>query len=108
MHKRAAIIETDYDKAEEALNAGREAYGTALDKFIDDEEKLEEVVKHAVSKIKNTTGKLGQSFLRLEKQANFNKLEQYVALLERANTAMSSLAKLEAAGTLKKISDALK
>jgi hypothetical protein len=46
--------------------------------------------------------------MKVEKTANFSNLERYVNLLERAATAMSTLAELEKEGKLDKISSALK
>ena len=51
---------------------------------------------------------MSEGLSRIEKQANFDNLERYVALLERANVALSALAELEKNGKLNKISEALK
>ena len=51
---------------------------------------------------------MSEGLSRIEKQANFDNLERYVTLLERANVALSALAELEKNGKLNKISEALK
>ena len=51
---------------------------------------------------------LASGLAKVEKAANFSNLERYVNLLERAATAMQTLAELEKAGKLEKIAGALK
>jgi hypothetical protein len=51
---------------------------------------------------------MASGLIKMEKSANFNNLERYVSLLERAASAMQTLADLEKAGKLDKIAGALK
>ena len=66
--------------------------------------------KQAVSvarEIKNASENIGQGIARIEKAANFDRLERYVTLIERAAAAMNMLHDLEKTGKLEKISKAL-
>jgi hypothetical protein len=45
---------------------------------------------------------------KVEKAANFDRLERMVDLLERAAVAMSTLAEMEKSGQLAKLSEAIK
>jgi hypothetical protein len=64
--------------------------------------------KKASGDIRDATNKLAEGLTRIEKTANFDRLERYVLLLERAAAAMNSLAELEQSGKLEKIAGALK
>lgn len=73
------------------------------------------VQKDFVNNCKKTSGdvrdaanKLSEGLARIEKAANFDRLERYVVLLERASVAMGALAELEKSGRLEKIAAALK
>lgn len=98
----------DLNNATEQLNEAQRTFTATLDHMKDSHLALETDTRAIAIKIKNTSNSLGQSLLKIEKQADFSKLEQYVVLLERAEAAMRSLAELEANGKLVKIASALK
>jgi len=77
-------------------------------KLIAKEETLLDSSKAVSKGVKDTAQNLANAIARIEKQADFNRLEKYVTLLERAESAMSSLAELEVSGKLDKIAGALK
>jgi len=77
-------------------------------KLIAKEETLLDSSKAVSRGVKDTAQNLANAIARIEKQADFNRLEKYVTLLERAESAMSSLAELEVSGKLDKIAGALK
>lgn len=97
MKKAAAVL----DEAEVLLN-------DRINKYVQTQQKITDQTKKISGSIRESTQKMAEGLLRIEKQANFDNLERYVNLLERANTALSSLAELEKNGKLNKISDALK
>ena len=79
-----------------------------MSKLIDAESKISETTKKVTGQVRDNAQKLGDGLLRVEKAANFDRLERYVGLLERAATAMSTLAELEATGRLEKIAGAIR
>jgi hypothetical protein len=72
------------------------------------EQVLSDATKKASGSVRKSANELGEGLLRVEKMADFNKLERYVGLLERAAIAFESLAELEKTGKLEKIALAIK
>lgn len=107
-YRRVYKMTTDVEKAEEKINHITQVYKHKIDEFMDMEKSLLDNTKRISSSVRDSTEKLAQSLSRVEKAANFERLEKYVELLERTATAMNSLAALEADGKLSKISNALK
>jgi hypothetical protein len=64
--------------------------------------------KQSTGKLKDCSEKIGQAFERIHSKANFEKLEQYILLLERASKAMQSLSSVHDSGKLAKIMEALR
>lgn len=58
--------------------------------------------------VRDAADKLAAGLNKIEKAANFDRLERYVELLERAAKAMDLLATLEQSGKLEKIAGALR
>ena len=58
--------------------------------------------------LKTENIELKDKLKKVEKNANFDRLERYVLLLERAANAMHSLAELEASGKLEKIAASIR
>lgn len=72
------------------------------------EQEVADTAKEVSAKVRISTEKLNQGMAKIEKLANFNRLEVLLTQLERAELALSSLAKLEQSGKLDKILNALK
>lgn len=106
--KRASQMKSDVEKAIEKTNQATDGFASALDKFTDVERKFAEQSKKSSGNVRDAGEKLAQGLARIEKAANFDRLERYVDLLERAATAMISLAELEKSGKLEKISQAIR
>ena len=70
--------------------------------------KISETAKLTSGQVRDASEKLGQGLARIEKAANFDRLERYTVLLERAAKAMNELAVLEQSGRLEKIANAIK
>lgn len=83
-------------------------FSNALDKFFAVEERFVERSKKASGNVRDAADKMASGLLKIEKSANFDRLEVFVGLLERAATAMNSLAELEKTGKLEKIANAIK
>ena len=57
--------------------------------------------------IKVSTDKIGSAVARLYDTANLDRLERYVALLERSSVALANLAELQRTGALSRIADVI-
>lgn len=99
---------SDSEKAIEKLNNVDKNFLLALDKYVNTVRRLEDVSKKASGSVRDSANKLADGLLKIEKAANFSRLETYVLLLERAANALTTLAELDKAGKLSKISSALK
>ena len=95
--KTTHLIDTHVEQVSESLN-----------RLIQLEGKLSESTKSVSSKVRKSTDDLKNGLERIHKQADFNSLERYVALLERASTAIETLAKIQETGKLEKIGAALR
>ena len=95
-------------KAGDLLDQAGKIFEGKIDKFQATQEALMNTTTNASRSVRESAQKLSEGLSRIEKQADFNRLERYVLLLERANTALASLAELEQGGKLGKITDALK
>ena len=107
-YRRAKIMASDIDNADTLLKKATRNVEHSLDIMLRTEKSMASSTKDVVSSIKDTTNKLGQSLAKIEKLANFDRLERYVNLLERAEKSMTVLAELESSGKLDKIAGALR
>lgn len=83
-------------------------FNLAIDKFLAVEGQLVDQSKKVAGSVRESSERLAQGIARVEKAANFDRLERYVILLERAAQAMSILADLEKSGKLEKIAGAIR
>lgn len=98
----------DAQRAIELTDKVTKEFAESIHKFQSIRIEFVEKSKKASGDIRDATHKLAEGLARIEKTANFDRLERYVLLLERAATAMDSLAELEKSGKLEKIANALK
>jgi len=98
----------DFEKATEVCEDASALFGRAMDKMLVSESRMCDVAKKTSGNIRKAADDLAQGLAKVEKTANFDKLERYVGLLERAASAMTILAELEKTGRLDKIAGALK
>jgi len=101
-------MKDDYDAATELLKQSEKAFSESLSKFQGSTAEVGAGVKKASGQIRDAAHRLNDSLAKVEKAANFDRLERYVDLLERANAAMQALAELESTGRLSKITQAIK
>lgn len=99
---------TDTEKAIAKTDQVSSEFSAVIDRFIATENRLSEESKRVAGAVKASADRMGQGIDRLQKAADFERLERYVALLERAAVAMQSLAELEASGRLEKIASAIR
>ena len=104
----AKKMTTDTEKAISKVDEVSDGFKKSLNRFLAMQTEITEASKKASGNIRDSTEKLAQGLLRIEKQANFDRLERYVVLLERASAAIQSLAELENSGRLEKIANAIK
>lgn len=99
---------TDAQIAIEKTESVTKEFSESLDRFISVEKRFADQSKRAVGSVRDASEKLASGLAKVEKAANFDRLERYVALLERAASAMNTLAELEASGKLDKIAGAIR
>ena len=106
--ERTKKMNDDLRKASDMLDEADKLLNDRLNKYRATQEKIVDQTKQISGALRDSTQKMSEGLSRIEKQANFDNLERYVILLERANVALSALAELEKNGKLNKISEALK
>lgn len=94
--------------ATEILDGAIEGFNKSVTRFDSLQDGFAQKCKRASGNVRDAAERLAQGIERVERAANFDRLERYVTLLERAATAMKILADLEAAGKLDKIASAMR
>ena len=106
--RRAKDMSTDYEAATKIADEANKMFKKSYSDLIDTTAQLQASAKKASGDVRKSADDLAQGLIKVQKQADFNNLARYVELLERAATAMTTLADLEKAGKLQKIAGALK
>ena len=106
--RRAKNMTADYEAATKIADEATKMFKKSHSDLIDVTAELQESAKKASGSVRKSADDLAQGLLKVQKQADFHNLTRYVELLERAATAMTTLADLEKAGKLQKIAGALK
>jgi hypothetical protein len=106
--RKAKMISTDFEKATEITETAEKMFKRNASNLMTTTEELQVNIKKVSGNVRKAADDLAAGLSKVEKTANFSNLERYVSLLERAATAMSTLAELEKEGKLGKISSALK
>jgi uncharacterized Ntn-hydrolase superfamily protein len=101
-------VTIDMQKATDALTEAERMFSAAIDKYQAQTTALSAASKKCSGDVRKAADDLSSGLAKVEKTANFANLERYVGLLERAATAMQTLAELEKSGRLDKIAGALK
>lgn len=101
-------MNTQIKDAVNSVEEETKMFVNAIDNLRRQEHDLAESTKKVSGSVRKAANELGEGLLKVEKMADFNKLERYVALLERAALAFESLAELEKTGKLEKIALAIK
>ena len=107
MRKRKKV-NTQIKEAVNSVDAETKMFIHAIDSLQEKEQVLSDATKKVSGSVRKAANELGEGLLKVEKMADFNKLERYVVLLERAAIAFESLAELEKTGKLEKIALAIK
>lgn len=108
LQMRAKIMSTDFNKATDTCNEAINLFEASLQNLCSKQSMIGEESKKVSGQVRKAANELAEGLVRIEKTANFDRLERYVNLLERASAAMQSLAELEKMGKLEKIMQAVK
>jgi len=104
MHEESKDIQVAQEKINHMLGVMAQSVNT----LIATEETLTTKSRQIGGKVRDAADKLSTGLAKIEKAANFDRLERYVELLERAAAAMGTLAELEKLGKLEKIAAAIR
>jgi hypothetical protein len=102
------MISTDYEKASEIAETAEKMFKRNASSLMGTADELQANIKKVSGNVRKAADDLASGLIKMEKTANFSNLERYVSLLERAATALTTLAELEKEGKLGKITTALK
>ena len=106
--RRTKTMATDFEKASAICDDVTKLFDRSFERMLASEEALVVAAKKTSGNVRKAADDLAQGLAKVEKTANFDRLERYVSMLERAATAMAALAELEKTGKLEKIANALK
>ena len=98
----------EVENAKKKLDKMLDCVDGSITALIESEKSLTAKTKSISGQVKDAAEKLSTGLARVEKAANFDRLERYVELLERAAGAMTILAELEKSGKLEKIASAVR
>ena len=106
--RKAKMISTDYEKASEIAETAEKMFKRNASNLMASADELQANIKKVSGNVRKAADDLASGLVKMEKTANFSSLERYVTLLERAATALHTLAELEKEGRLNKITTALR
>ena len=106
--RRVKMISPDYEKASEVAETAEKMFKRNVSSLMGTADELQANIKKVSGNVRKAADDLASGLVKMEKAANFSNLERYVTLLERAATALTTLAELEKEGKLGKITTALK
>lgn len=106
--QRSKRMTADYKAATEKTDAVVKEFRRSMDDLSKVEKDFADGAKRASGQVRDAAEKLAVGLQRIEKTANFDRLERYVELLERASKAMTTLAELQSNGKLEKIASAIR
>lgn len=106
--KRASNMSKDLNNATETIEQALDFFNQKLNQFVKTEAEFVQKTKKQSGDLRDAVQKLGDGLARIEKTANFDRLERMVVLIERAADAMERLEALRSTGKLDKILSAIK
>jgi hypothetical protein len=104
----AKSMNADVYKAIEITEDANKRFSTVISAFSKTHTEFSDSAKKASSTVRTAADTMAAGLSKIEKAANFDRLERMVILLERAATAMHTLAEMEKSGQLQKLSEAIK
>ena len=106
--QEARNIMKEIKNATDIMDKAIEHFDKSYQRFQLLETSIQKDIRTKAGDIKAAEEKLMQGLARIEKAANFDRLQQYVSLIERASSAMTLLADLQKDGRLDKIATAIR
>ena len=106
--RRTKTVTPDYEAAAEAMAGAKKMFMTELDALNAAQSMLASSAKAASTNIRKASNEIHEGVQRVEKAANFDRLERQVCVLERAAAALTILADLEKDGRLSRLLSAVK
>jgi hypothetical protein len=106
--RKARNMTKDAEKAIEMTDDVSKRFKSSINQLMVVEQEFVQQSKKMSGEVRDASEKIAQGIQRVEKAANFERLERYVELLERTATAMTILGELEKTGKLDKIATAIR
>lgn len=106
--KRSTHVSKDLEDAAAICDKALSIFSKSLNTLMQKESEASTAAKRVSGQVRDATQKLSDGLAKLESTANFDRLERMVLLLERAEAAMTSLAKLDSDGKLARIAEAIR
>jgi hypothetical protein len=106
--RKARNMTKDAEKAIEMTDDVAKRFKSSINQLMVVEQEFVQQSKKMSGEVRDASEKIAQGIQRVEKAANFERLERYVELLERTATAMTILGELEKTGKLDKIATAIR
>lgn len=106
--RRARTMTKQIEEATQIVEGATALFSKSFDRFMDAEKRAAEAAKLASGRVRKSANELHEGIQKIDKVANFDKLERQVAILERAAKAMQLLADLDRSGDLQRISSVLR
>lgn len=107
-NRKAKAMSEKIIEASNAIDDAERIFNNALNNLIKSEQRITESSRKVSGNVRQAANDLASGLKKIEQQANFDRLEKFVVLLERASIAMNHLAELEANGKLEKIAQAIR
>lgn len=103
-----SYMSTDFEAATKVCDDATKLFNASMNHMLAAEAKIAEASKKTSGSVRKAADDLHSGLLKIEKVANFDRLERTVAVLERAAAALTVLAELEKDGKLERIATAVK
>ena len=101
-------MKEQFEIAESVLEDSRKRFEHTLTKLLESEQSVSEQTKKVSGNVRKAANELSEGMVKIQKLADFDKLERYTELLERCAQAITILAELEQNGKLSKVINAVK
>ncbi len=106
--RKENAMKEQFETAESSLEDSRKRFEHTLNKLLVSEQAVSEQTKRVSGNVRKAANELGEGMIKIQKLADFDKLERYTELLERCAQAITILAELEQNGKLSKVINAVK
>ena len=97
----------DFEKAAKVCDEATKMFNASFNHMRAAEEKISEAAKKTSGNVRKAANELHSGLQKIERLANFDRLERTVSVLERAAAALTVLAELEKSGKLERIASAV-